>query len=195
MIDECNDSDQSSSSSSRSVSETKKPAPNPTIGTIYKDCEIKGVHDFGIFVEVLPGFEALVHVSELSIDFLDRPSNGGFSLGQRLDVQCIGKNDRGQWRFSRKSILLREATSSAGNTARLFAPPTPNRFNPIQRQGQQQQQQQLLVQYQHGTSSRPVNQQQSWQQPRSPFQSNYNYNNAPSRNSGNRPGQQNSPVE
>ena len=34
---------------------------------IIRDCEIKGVHAFGIFVEVLPGYEGLVHVSEIDI--------------------------------------------------------------------------------------------------------------------------------
>ena len=32
---------------------------------IYRDCVIKGVHNFGVFVEMLPGYEGLVHVSEL----------------------------------------------------------------------------------------------------------------------------------
>jgi predicted RNA-binding protein with RPS1 domain len=31
----------------------------------FRDCEVKGVHSWGVFVEVLPGREGLVHVSEL----------------------------------------------------------------------------------------------------------------------------------
>lgn len=39
--------------------------PPPEVGVIYRDCEIKSVQTFGVFVEVLPGYEGLVHVSEL----------------------------------------------------------------------------------------------------------------------------------
>jgi len=39
--------------------------PPPEAGVIYRDCEIKSVQTFGVFVEVLPGYEGLVHVSEL----------------------------------------------------------------------------------------------------------------------------------
>jgi polyribonucleotide nucleotidyltransferase len=32
---------------------------------LYRNCTIKGVHTFGVFAEVLPGYEGLVHISEL----------------------------------------------------------------------------------------------------------------------------------
>lgn len=32
-----------------------------------RECEIKGIHAFGVFVEILPGYEGLVHVSELDL--------------------------------------------------------------------------------------------------------------------------------
>lgn len=41
--------------------------PPPETGVIYRDCEVVGVHNFGIFVAVLPGYEGLVHVSELDV--------------------------------------------------------------------------------------------------------------------------------
>jgi polyribonucleotide nucleotidyltransferase len=41
--------------------------PPPETGVIYRECEIVGVHNFGIFVSVLPGYEGLVHVSELDV--------------------------------------------------------------------------------------------------------------------------------
>jgi polyribonucleotide nucleotidyltransferase len=39
--------------------------PPPEQGTIYRECNVKGVHAFGVFVEILPGYEGLVHISEL----------------------------------------------------------------------------------------------------------------------------------
>ena len=48
--------------------EKKEPeGPPPEIGVIYRQCEVKGVHAFGVFVEVLPGYEGLIHISELDI--------------------------------------------------------------------------------------------------------------------------------
>jgi polyribonucleotide nucleotidyltransferase len=41
--------------------------PPPEVGLIYRECEIKSVHNFGVFVEVLTGYEGLVHVSELDV--------------------------------------------------------------------------------------------------------------------------------
>ncbi len=95
--------------------------PDPVIGKIYKDCEIKSVQEYGVFVEVYEGFEALVHVSELSIEYLDHPTRGGFKVGQRLDCQCIGRNERGQWRFSRRSLIhgKTDAPSSNNGVARV----------------------------------------------------------------------------
>jgi polyribonucleotide nucleotidyltransferase len=42
-----------------------KPDGPPEIGTIYRSCPIVGVHAFGVFVEILPGYDGLVHLSEL----------------------------------------------------------------------------------------------------------------------------------
>ena len=43
------------------IIEPKAPlGPPPELGIIYRDVEIKSVHNFGVFVEVLPGYEGLV---------------------------------------------------------------------------------------------------------------------------------------
>lgn len=54
----------------REIGEGEKKAPvelgpPPELNEVYRECEIKSVHNFGVFVEVLPGYEGLVHVSEL----------------------------------------------------------------------------------------------------------------------------------
>ena len=33
--------------------------PPPEEGIVYRDCDIKGVHTFGVFVEMLPGYEGM----------------------------------------------------------------------------------------------------------------------------------------
>ena len=40
--------------------------PPPVEGKLYKNCPIKGIHNFGVFVEIMPGLEGMVHVSEVS---------------------------------------------------------------------------------------------------------------------------------
>ena len=89
--------------------------PPPEIGVIYRDCEVKGVHNFGVFVEILPGYEGLVHVSELDIKKIPNPAAAGIEAGQKLDVKYLGKNEKGQMRLSRRQVLLRDAGGSGGN--------------------------------------------------------------------------------
>lgn len=93
-----------------SSGEGKEPpaGPPPEPGVIYKECEIKGIHGFGVFVEVLPGYEGLVHISELEIKKIPDPTSAGFVVGQKIDVKCLGINDKGQLRFSRRAVLMRE---------------------------------------------------------------------------------------
>jgi polyribonucleotide nucleotidyltransferase len=89
----------------RSV-EPAGPAPEP--GLIYRDCLVKGVHSFGVFVQVTPGHEGLIHVSELDVKRVPDPVAAGFEAGQKLDVKLIGRNDKGQLRLSRRAVLMRD---------------------------------------------------------------------------------------
>jgi polyribonucleotide nucleotidyltransferase len=67
------------------------------------------VHNFGVFVEILPGYEGLIHVSELDIKKVASPEKAGIVSGQKLDVKFLGKNEKGQMRLSRRVVLLRDA--------------------------------------------------------------------------------------
>jgi polyribonucleotide nucleotidyltransferase len=55
------------------------------VGKTYKGT-VKRIMDFGVFVEILPGKEGLVHVSKLSAQRVENPSDV-VSEGQALDVQ------------------------------------------------------------------------------------------------------------
>ena len=61
-------------------------------GEIYEG-EVKRIQPFGAFVEVLPGKEGLVHVSQMSDSFVDDPSKI-VSLGQKVKVKVIEIDDR-----------------------------------------------------------------------------------------------------
>ncbi|XP_061356746.1 polyribonucleotide nucleotidyltransferase 1, chloroplastic isoform X2 [Gastrolobium bilobum] len=76
----------------------------PTVGDIYRNCEIKSVAPYGVFVEIAPGREGLCHISELSSGWLPKAEDA-FKVGDRIDVKLIEINDKGQLRFSHRALL------------------------------------------------------------------------------------------
>lgn len=73
----------------------------PEVGKIYKDCRVVSVLDFGIFVEILPGKEGLVHVSEMSEERIKSPSDKA-KEGDKVDVKLVAIDDRGRLQLSMK---------------------------------------------------------------------------------------------
>lgn len=65
---------------------------------------VRSIKDFGAFVECLPGKEGLVHVSELA-DFRVEKVEDVCKLGDEIIVKCIGIEDNGKVRLSRRAAL------------------------------------------------------------------------------------------
>eukprot|EP00252_Welwitschia_mirabilis_P003848 TRINITY_DN13922_c0_g1_i1.p1 TRINITY_DN13922_c0_g1~~TRINITY_DN13922_c0_g1_i1.p1 ORF type:complete len:929 (-),score=199.69 TRINITY_DN13922_c0_g1_i1:341-3127(-) len=76
----------------------------PNVGDVYRDCEVKSLAPYGAFVEVAPGREGLVHVSELDTKFVARAEDV-VKVGDHLDVKLIEVTDRGHLRLSRRALL------------------------------------------------------------------------------------------
>ncbi|KAI3444207.1 hypothetical protein Pfo_000872 [Paulownia fortunei] len=76
----------------------------PTVGDIYRNCEIKSVAPYGVFVEISPGREGLCHISELSANWLAKAEDA-FKVGDRVDVKLIEINEKGQLRLSHRALL------------------------------------------------------------------------------------------
>lgn len=72
-------------------------------GVTYKGV-VKGVKEFGAFVEILPGQEGLVHISELA-DFRVNQVEDICKIGDQMWVKCIGIDERGRIRLSRKAAM------------------------------------------------------------------------------------------
>ncbi|NEQ68739.1 MAG: polyribonucleotide nucleotidyltransferase [Symploca sp. SIO2D2] len=72
-------------------------------GKIYRGV-VKAVKEFGCFVEALPGQEGLVHISELA-DFRVRRTEDVCKPGDEMVVKCIGIDEKGRVRLSRKAAL------------------------------------------------------------------------------------------
>ena len=74
------------------------------IGKVY-EAKVVAVHDFGCFVEVWPGCEGLVHVSQLDTKHIDKVEDV-VKVGDTILVKAIGKDKKGKENFSRKEVLL-----------------------------------------------------------------------------------------
>jgi len=72
-------------------------------GKIYNGKIVK-VEDFGCFVELWPGCEGLVHVSQLAHERVNKPSDV-VSVGDEIVVKSLGYDNRGRLNLSRKEAL------------------------------------------------------------------------------------------
>jgi polyribonucleotide nucleotidyltransferase len=73
------------------------------IGKIYKG-RIVTIKEFGAFVEVFPGQDGLVHVSELSNKRVARVEDA-VKMGDEIWVKCIGVDEKGRVKLSRKAAM------------------------------------------------------------------------------------------
>ena len=74
------------------------------VGKTY-EAKVVGVHDFGCFVEIWPGCEGLVHVSQLDTKHIDKVEDV-VKVGDTILVKAVGKDKKGKENFSRKEVLL-----------------------------------------------------------------------------------------
>ncbi len=73
------------------------------VGKIYEAKVVK-IEDFGCFVQLWPGCEGLVHVSQLAYERVDKPSDV-VSLGDEIIVKALGPDKKGRQNFSRRDAL------------------------------------------------------------------------------------------
>ncbi|MDD4872147.1 MAG: polyribonucleotide nucleotidyltransferase [Kiritimatiellae bacterium] len=78
-------------------------AAEPEEGMIY-DGTVTGIKEFGAFVEILPGRDGLVHISELA-DFRVKRVEDICKIGDQMWVKCIGVDDRGRIKLSRREAM------------------------------------------------------------------------------------------
>ena len=67
-------------------------------------CRVVDVEDFGIFVELWPGCEGLIHVSQLDTKRVDKPSDM-FKVGDEVIAIATGYDKKGKLNLSRKELL------------------------------------------------------------------------------------------
>ena len=74
------------------------------VGAIYEAKVVK-IEDFGCFVEIWPGCEGLVHISQLAEKRVEKTEDV-VSLGDEILVKALGPDKKGRQNFSRKEALL-----------------------------------------------------------------------------------------
>lgn len=77
----------------------------PEVGEIY-DGKITSIMAFGAFVEILPGKEALLHISEIDWKRFETMEETGLKTGDAIQVKLIGIDEKtGKYRLSKKVLL------------------------------------------------------------------------------------------
>jgi polyribonucleotide nucleotidyltransferase len=78
----------------------------PEIGTVYEG-QVKSTTAFGAFVEILPGVEGLLHISELQHARTEKTEDV-VKKGDIVQVKLIEVDERGRMRLSRKALMPKE---------------------------------------------------------------------------------------
>ena len=97
----------------RAIQEVDACTAEIEVGKTYRGI-VRGVKDFGAFVECLPGKEGLVHISELA-DFRVNKTEDICKLGDEMVVKCLGI-EKGKVRLSRRAAL-EDAKAASGEDA------------------------------------------------------------------------------
>jgi polyribonucleotide nucleotidyltransferase len=75
----------------------------PEIGKVYEG-EVKTIKDFGAFVQILPGTDGMVHISELKNERVNKVTDV-LKEGDIIKVKVLDVDSRGRIRLSRKAAL------------------------------------------------------------------------------------------
>ena len=101
------------SSSADSLSRAKQIIEGMTkdieIGSVYQG-RIVTIKEFGCFVEVMPGKDGMVHISELA-DFRVNRVEDILKVGDLIWVKCIGVDEKGRIKLSRRAAMQERGES------------------------------------------------------------------------------------
>ena len=68
------------------------------------DAKVVKVEDFGCFAEIWPGCEGLIHVSQLALEHINKPSDV-VKVGDIIKVKSMGYDKKGRLNLSHKEVL------------------------------------------------------------------------------------------
>lgn len=82
-------------------------AAKPDIGATY-DGKVKSIMPFGAFIEIMPGKDGLLHISEIAWERLET-MDGVLKEGDKIQVKLLDIDKQGKMKLSRKALLPRPA--------------------------------------------------------------------------------------
>jgi polyribonucleotide nucleotidyltransferase len=85
------------------------------IGKVYRG-KVVTIKEFGAFVEFLPGKDGLVHISELA-NFRVKQTEDIVKLGDEIWVKCLGVDEKGRVRLSRRAAMAERDQAMGGTPA------------------------------------------------------------------------------
>ena len=99
--------------SRRAIEMVQRIAAEAEVGKIYKGT-VRKIVDFGAFVEILPGTDGLVHISQLAPERIRRVSDV-LKEGDEVMVKVLEIDRQGKIRLSRKEALQETGNGSSGS--------------------------------------------------------------------------------
>jgi len=85
----------------------------PIVGDIYEG-PVKSTTPFGAFIEIMPGTEGLLHISEMQWGRTEKTEDV-VKKGDRVKVKLIERDERGRLRLSRKALLPKPEGTPEGD--------------------------------------------------------------------------------
>jgi polyribonucleotide nucleotidyltransferase len=99
----------------RAIDLVKRVTAEIEIGVTYYG-KVVSTTNFGAFVEVLPGKDGMIHVSELA-DFRVNHVEDVVKIGDMVYAKCIGVDERGRVKLSRKAAMAERGESASAELA------------------------------------------------------------------------------
>ena len=93
-------------SSARALAIIQELTATPEIGKTYMG-KVQRIADFGAFVEIMPGVDGLLHVSEIALHRV-KDVRDELKEGEQLLVKVLNVDPSGKIRLSRKALLQEE---------------------------------------------------------------------------------------
>ena len=78
----------------------------PVAGKVYRG-KVKKITNFGAFVEILPGKEGLLHISEIEHRRINKVEDV-LKVGQEIEVKVLSIDGNGKLDLSRKALLTKK---------------------------------------------------------------------------------------
>ncbi len=88
------------------------------VGMVYTG-KIVSTTNFGAFMEILPGKDGLIHVSELADRRVERVEDV-VKVGEIVSAKCIGVDEKGRVKMSRKALLKDQDKAASAKAAPII---------------------------------------------------------------------------